>query len=64
MKIIIDLDTNNSAFDNFNYKLGQILDKVKTSITEKNLSARKLYDFNGNNIGKFSIDYTENNKES
>tara|TARA_R100000808_G_C2095853_1_gene114590 strand:- start:659 stop:844 length:186 start_codon:yes stop_codon:yes gene_type:complete len=59
MKIIIDLRTDNAAFENFDYQLGKILDKVKISIIENHLSERNLFDFNGNKIGNFKINYNE-----
>ena len=59
MKIIIDLKTDNSAFENFDHQLGKILDKVKISIIENHLSERNLFDFNGNKIGNFKINYNE-----
>ena len=88
MKIIIDLKTDNAAFENyenkkeletlrkhnddhilqselkdsikeFDYQLGKILDKVKISIIENHLLERNLFDFNGNKIGNFKINYNE-----
>ena len=58
MKITIDFETENEAFkENFEYQVKTILDKVTKAITCDNLTAKPIYDFNGNKIGSFQITY-------
>ena len=58
MKIIIEFNTDNSAFtEAFEYQVNKILEDVKISITADNLSGKTIRDFNGNTIGSFKVEY-------
>ena len=58
MKIIIEFNTDNSAFkESFEYQVNKILDNVKIAITADNLSGKNIRDFNGNTIGNFKVEY-------
>ena len=58
MKIIIEFNTDNSAFtEDFEYQVNKILENVKIAITADNLSGKNIRDFNGNIIGNFKVEY-------
>ena len=58
MKIIIDFDTDNAAFqENFEWQVRNILEKVKIAITADNLTGKRIKDWNGNTVGSFIIKY-------
>jgi len=60
MRIIVDIDTSNAAFeDAFEYQIRSILKKVTIAITADNLVAKQINDMNGNKVGSFRCRFND-----
>ena len=58
MKLRIELDSNNSAFEDYGAvdETVRILQKIITSLELSTVQDWPIYDINGNKVGKFYFD--------
>lgn len=57
MKVLIEINCNNAAFENFEYELSRILEKLAADISQDYWHDKKaLFDFNGNKVGELRIE--------
>lgn len=54
MKITIEINTDNAAFEDRGQEIHRLLSVVQSKII-KGLCGGPLYDFNGNKVGKFEV---------
>ena len=55
MSVIIEIETDNAAFEGKNYELARILRELADKLVQNgNIDSMKLRDTNGNTCGKFT----------
>lgn len=57
MKVLIEINCDNSAFENFEYELSRILDKLAKDVEQEYWhDGKELYDFNGHKVGQMKVE--------
>jgi len=55
MKIVINIKTDNAAFQENHMELEEILHQAACNIAQDGARNRNLYDSNGNNVGAYKV---------